>query len=546
MAREASSLQGATQTKWFAATLRCSACYTVHYCQQEHQKSDWKKHKSQCSKPYEVLEDKVVGRYMIAARDLKAGDVILREKPCIVGPNLESSDFICVVCHRVLKTKHFLTCKLCKVPVCSTPCSESDLHRNGECSVLKQKPFGFYSSFNAQSQQVIHRPSASVEHANFQLIIPIRAILLKMKDVKQYKRFMALESHVESREGTDAEVKADERVFRLLEQFRLHEAGNRQLVQKICGIFDTNSFDLAIQDGAKGITGVYLNAAMMMHSCVKNTRIVFSQEHIMTIYARETIHKGDPIYHSYTPILAPTTLRRTLLFVGKNFSCECRRCTDPTEMGSLASAWLCQNPKCQGGVVLPESPIDLTSPWLCSTCREKSFADGEIVMAERKLRLELDALKPQSSMSVLEDFLARYQNVLHPRNALLIEAKRLLSIGYGRFPGYLYPQLSSEQLDRKVAFCREVLAMARILESGIATLIGMAAHELALALAKLVQRNPKKFSPSEMSVEIVNLLRESVYIFSFEPPDSRYGILGQTARTELGNWERESTPHKII
>eukprot|EP00094_Tigriopus_californicus_P008742 TCALIF_08427-PA protein Name:"Similar to msta Protein msta, isoform A (Drosophila melanogaster)" AED:0.15 eAED:0.15 QI:0/0.4/0.16/0.83/0.6/0.66/6/115/489 len=488
------------------ATLRCSACYTVHYCQQEHQKSDWKKHKSQCSKPYEVLEDKVVGRYMIAARDLKAGDVILREKPCIVGPNLESSDFICVVCHRVLKTKHFLTCKLCKVPVCSTPCSESDLHRNGECSVLKQKPFGFYSSFNAQSQQVIHRPSASVEHANFQLIIPIRAILLKMKDVKQYKRFMALESHVESREGTDAEVKADERVFRLLEQFRLHEAGNRQLVQKICGIFDTNSFDLAIQDGAKGITGVYLNAAMMMHSCVKNTRIVFrylfsSQEHIMTIYARETIHKGDPIYHSYTPILAPTTLRRTLLFVGKNFSCECRRCTDPTEMGSLASAWLCQNPKCQGGV---------------------------------------------SSMSVLEDFLARYQNVLHPRNALLIEAKRLLSIGYGRFPGYLYPQLSSEQLDRKVAFCREVLAMARILESGIATLIGMAAHELALALAKLVQRNPKKFSPSEMSVEIVNLLRESVYIFSFEPPDSRYGILGQTARTELGNWERESTPHKII
>lgn len=72
----------------------------------------------------------------------------------------------------------------------------------------------------------------------------------------------------------------------------------------------------------------------------------------------------------------------------------------------------------------------------------------------------------------------------------------------------------------------------------------MAAHELALALGKLVERNPKRFNHSdEMSAEIVNLLRESVYIFSFEPPDSRYGILGQTARTELANWE--STPHKI-
>ena len=46
-------------------------------------------------------------------------------------------------------------------------------------------------------------------------------------------------------------------------------------VQAICGIFDTNSFDLSVQDGKVSVTAVFGEASMMMHSCYKNTRLTY-------------------------------------------------------------------------------------------------------------------------------------------------------------------------------------------------------------------------------------------------------------------------------
>lgn len=37
-----------------AATLQCSRCKKVSYCGAEHQKSDWKTHKTQCKGLYDV------------------------------------------------------------------------------------------------------------------------------------------------------------------------------------------------------------------------------------------------------------------------------------------------------------------------------------------------------------------------------------------------------------------------------------------------------------------------------------------------------------
>ena len=51
----------------------------------------------------------------------------------------------------------------------------------------------------------------------------------------------------------------------------------------------------------------------------------------------------------------------------KHFGCECRRCTDPSELGSLASGVSCK--ECNGGgVMLPESPINIHSAWRCGKC----------------------------------------------------------------------------------------------------------------------------------------------------------------------------------
>ena len=46
-------------------------------------------------------------------------------------------------------------------------------------------------------------------------------------------------------------------------------------VQAICGIFDTNSFDLSLHDGKVSATALFGEASMMMHSCYKNTRLTY-------------------------------------------------------------------------------------------------------------------------------------------------------------------------------------------------------------------------------------------------------------------------------
>lgn len=67
------------------AIQKCSGCQSVHYCSKEHQKEDWKLHKLQCS-PARVKQDENVGRYLEATRDIKAGDIIMKESSLLTGP----------------------------------------------------------------------------------------------------------------------------------------------------------------------------------------------------------------------------------------------------------------------------------------------------------------------------------------------------------------------------------------------------------------------------------------------------------------------------
>ena len=52
------------------------------------------------------------------------------------------------------------------------------------------------------------------------------------------------------------------------------------------------------------------------------------------------------------------------------FSCDCRRCMDPTEcetMGNALKCCLCQDEDTFiGGYLLPKNPRDLNSEWTCS------------------------------------------------------------------------------------------------------------------------------------------------------------------------------------
>ena len=51
-----------------------------------------------------------------------------------------------------------------------------------------------------------------------------------------------------------------------------------------------------------------------MCSCYKNSRLTFSDDHVITIMARTVIKAGEAIYHTYARTFNTTTIRRIGLF----------------------------------------------------------------------------------------------------------------------------------------------------------------------------------------------------------------------------------------
>lgn len=91
---------------------------------------------------------------MVARRDLNPGDIIVREKPLITGPDIEDASSggsltksVCLGCYDSLQQRTFHPCRKCKAPLCSSSCEESPLHKE-ECVILKQNPLAFYSKYN--------------------------------------------------------------------------------------------------------------------------------------------------------------------------------------------------------------------------------------------------------------------------------------------------------------------------------------------------------------------------------------------------------------
>ena len=72
-----------------------------------------------------------------------------------------------------------------------------------------------------------------------------------------------------------------------------------------------------------------------------------------------------------------TSILQVILQQTKHFTCECRRCMDPTELGMNLAAMRC--PKCKSGDALPLNPRDLKTNFECQECHEVVEADMVIL-----------------------------------------------------------------------------------------------------------------------------------------------------------------------
>ena len=83
---------------------------------------------------------------------------------------------------------------------------------------MKQNPGALYSSYQKGSYR---KRKATPENANYQVILPIRAMLLKKQDLKKYKALTALQSHMEEREEMGKTQLVKESVIPMVQQYKI-------------------------------------------------------------------------------------------------------------------------------------------------------------------------------------------------------------------------------------------------------------------------------------------------------------------------------------
>lgn len=115
-----------------------------------------------------------LGRFMVAARDLKAGEILFRECAVVHGPKMFSHP-ICLGCHKTLNKFNLYRCSRCKWPMCAKSCESLQPHID-ECQLMSSKNYRCPIKTNQQS----------TADGFYSLIFPLRFLLLKVKQPKTW------------------------------------------------------------------------------------------------------------------------------------------------------------------------------------------------------------------------------------------------------------------------------------------------------------------------------------------------------------------------
>lgn len=241
-----------------------------------------------------------------------------------------------------------------------------------------------------------------------------------------------------------------------------------ELLHKICGIIDVNSLEIN-QDGE--LSALYPTACLLEHSCICNTYHIFddaTQNFKITVRAAVPIKKGEHISTMYTHALWGTQARREHLRETKYFNCQCRRCKDPTELGTYLSALRCigvDDSPC-GGIQLPIDPCDDKTEWACNKCTVK-LSNDEVAFLVNKIGEEVDFVQlSDPTVKEMRELLDKILTFLHPHHYHVYSVKHSLLQLYGYQHGYLPNQISDELLIKKTDMCRELIEITKIIDPG--------------------------------------------------------------------------------
>ncbi|KAJ2940347.1 hypothetical protein O0L34_g21 [Tuta absoluta] len=480
---------------------------------------------------YEVKHSDVMGRYLIASRDIRAGEIIFEEPALAVGP-CSGCALICLGCYRELDESNFAKCQGCKWPMCNSSCPGKGKytgHSTYECETLKAVPPDYSKLGDLKD----------CYHA----LMPLRCLLLKTADPDKWNKLTVMEAHNDIRRARGEIYPNNEKLVVL----RLKKWGlkyDAEEIHTVCGILEVNAFEVG--GTGKNARALYDKAYLLAHDCTPTTTHTDAEKlpgRPLIIRASVAHKAGDLISLCYAYTLQGTLKRREHIKLSKFFECCCKRCSDPTELGTYASAFRC--PKCAGRV-LPSAPLEPNAQWNCvdNGCGYAMPAVAVQLLLKR-LTDEYEAID-LNDVPGFEEFLHKYRNVLHSVHYLCLSAKHSLSQLYGKVENYMIHEMPETELNRKIEICRDLMKVFDVIEPGYSRLRGVTLYELHAPLMILTTRDFERKAITKENLrkrlkEIVGYLSESALILGFEPAQSSEGLMATAAKDALGKiktWEQ--------
>lgn len=242
-------------------------------------------------------------------------------------------------------------CSTCGWPVCNEACEKLPIHAENECKIFSGVKIRFVPVKNLESNC-----------PQYECITPLRVLLAKEKYPEKWEsEVKVLESHAKERRNTEMwEVETINVVNFLQKVCKLKNRFSEDLIHFVCGVLETNAFATPDAFGYE-IRCLYPKASLLLHSCAPNVghyifkNLESNMGNRLYVRAMVKIAKGEELLLTYSQTLWPTLFRRAFLKEGKFFDCSCRRCSDPTELGTHMSTLKCT--QCDNGMVLSSNPL---------------------------------------------------------------------------------------------------------------------------------------------------------------------------------------------
>ncbi|KAI4456979.1 set and mynd domain containing arthropod-specific member 4 isoform a [Holotrichia oblita] len=451
------------------APQKCSGCHTVHYCSKEHQKVAWKSHRKVC-KPFMICEDEFLGRYLVATKPLKPGDVVIKEDPLIWGPS-QITVPVCLGCGVALSNKTARPCQKCGWPMCSEICQNSPSHIP-ECS------------YTTNRGDKVSIKNFNIPHPSYQCITVLRCLYQKQFLSNVWNKIQLLESHCKERKLTSSYQQDKRQIVEFIKRFFKIDTFSEEEILKVCGIVMINAHEVPLNEPPH--IAIYETTSMLEHSCRANCAKSFTSKGGVLVSAGTHIEKGEHLSICYTDPLWGTPNRRHHLWETKFFWCNCSRCSDSTEFGTYFSAVRCQEKDCKG-YLLPKSfqeDSDLNARWYCDVCPSST---SSVIVHETldNIGRQLNSM-PKGILNVCRVFLRENEKYLSPNHYYFTDVKFALCQLIGQDSGL--QTVSDEEVEFKAKLCRQLIDMMKILIPAEPRVLGILLFELHAAISEIGRR----------------------------------------------------------